>query len=340
MRGVALGAGYFAPYHYEAWTRIPEAEIVAMFNPTEDRAAPIMARYGVPRYYGNWKEMIDREAPDFVDIITPPETHEEICRYAAERGVHVICQKPLAPTYDVSRRIVESASAAGVRLMVHENFRWQPWYRVIKQIQSDGVIGDFTHLVFSMRTGDGWGEDAYLARQPFFRDYPRLLVYETGVHFIDTFRFLLGEVVSVYAQLRRLNAVIKGEDAGQLILTFASGATAIWDANRYNEEETAFPRFTFGTMRIDASRGHLTMNTDSTIRIKPLGEPSRDVDYPRTNVNFAGDCVYFLQRHFVDCMLSGRDFESNGGDYLATIRVVEAAYESARLGQVVRLDRG
>ena len=53
MRGVALGAGCFAPYHYEAWTRIPEAEIVAMFNPTEDRAAPIMARYGVPRYYAN-----------------------------------------------------------------------------------------------------------------------------------------------------------------------------------------------------------------------------------------------------------------------------------------------
>ena len=54
MRGVALGASDFAPYHYEAWTRIPEAEIVAMFNPTEDRAAPIMARYGVPRYYGNY----------------------------------------------------------------------------------------------------------------------------------------------------------------------------------------------------------------------------------------------------------------------------------------------
>ena len=337
MRGVALGAGYFAPYHYEAWTRIPEAEIVAMFNPTEDRAAPIMTTYGVPRYYGNWKEMIDREAPDFVDIITPPETHEDICRYAADRGVHIICQKPLAPTYDISRRIVEFARAAGVRFMVHENFRWQPWYRVVKQIQTDGVIGDFTHLLFSMRTGDGWGDDAYLARQPFFREYPRLLVYETGVHFIDTFRFLLGDVVSVFAQLRRLNAVIKGEDAGQLMLTFASGATAIWDANRYNEVEAESPRFTFGTMRIDASRGHLTMGTDSTIRIKPLGEAGRDFDYPRTNVNFAGDCVYFLQRHFVDCMLSGREFESNGDDYLATIEVVEAAYESARQGQVVRL---
>jgi D-apiose dehydrogenase len=337
MRGVGLGAGYFAPFQYEAWTRIPEVDIVAMCDRTEEKAAPIMAKYGVPRYYADWKEMIDRESPDFVDIITPPDTHEEICRYAAERGVHIICQKPLAPTLETSRRIVEIANAAGVRFMVHENFRWQPWYRVIKQIQADGIVGDFTHLAFSTRMGDGWGNDAYLARQPFFREYPRLLVYETGVHFIDTFRFLLGDVVSAFAQLRRLNPVISGEDAGQLMFTFASGATAIWDANRYNESEAEHPRYTFGSLRIDASRGHLTMDTSATIRIKPLGEPARNLDYPRANVNFAGDCVYFLQRHFVDCMSSGREFESNGLDYLKTIEVVEAAYESAQRGQAIQL---
>ena len=76
---------------------------------------------------------------------------------------------------------------------------------------------------FRLRTGDGWGEDAYLGRQPFFRDYPRLLVYETGVHFIDMFRFLFGEIETVSAHLRRLNPVIKGEDSGQIFLTFDNG---------------------------------------------------------------------------------------------------------------------
>jgi predicted dehydrogenase len=61
------------------------------------------------------------------------------------------------------------------------------------------------------------------------------------------------------------------------------------------------------------------------------------VDYSRENKNFAGDCVYFLQRHFADCMLSGAPFESNGADYLETIRVVEAAYESALDARVVKL---
>lgn len=329
LKGVGIGAGYFAPFQYEAWTRIPEVTITAIYNRTESRAREVMAQCEVPRYYADWREMLDAERPDFVDIITPPDTHEEMCAYAAARGVHIICQKPLAPTLPVSRRIVANAEAAGVRFMVHENFRWQPWYRTIKRLQSEGAIGEFTHAAFVMRMGDGWGEDAYLARQAFFRDYPRLLVYETGVHFVDTFRYLLGEVRSVYAHLRRLNPVIRGEDAGQLLLTFESGATAIWDANRYNEVEAESPRFTFGTMRIDGSGGHLTMDIESNIRVKPLGQPGHDVVYERERRNFAGDCVYRLQRHFVDCMLSGAPFESTGLDYLKTTEVVEAVYDSA-----------
>jgi predicted dehydrogenase len=221
--------------------------------------------------------------------------------------------------------------------MVHENWRWQPWYRAIKEIQTAGAIGDFVHLSFLMRLGDGWGADAYLARQPFFRDYPRLLLYETGVHFIDTFRFLCGEVTQVFASLRRLNPVIKGEDAGQLHLTFESGATAVWDANRYNEVEAAAPRFTFGHLRVDGTGGHLTLDTDGNLRLKPLGGAGRWVEYEREQVNFAGDCVYFLQRHFVERLRDGGEFESNGRDYLRTVEVVEAAYQSATTGRVVRL---
>jgi D-apiose dehydrogenase len=337
LRGVGIGAGYFAPFQYEAWTRIPEVEITAIYNRTEERARAIMAQYAVPSYYADWREMLAAERPDFVDIITPPDTHEEMCAYAAELGVHIICQKPLAPTLAASQRIVDNAGAAGVRFMVHENFRWQPWYRAIKEVQARGDIGEFTHIHFLMRMGDGWGADAYLARQPFFRDYPRLLFYETGVHFIDTFRFLLGEVVNVVAETKRLNPLIRGEDAGQLLLKFQNGATAIWDANRYNESEAESPRYTFGELRIDGTAGHLTMDATSAIRVKRLGQPTTELQYARERRNFAADCVFFLQRHFVECMLSGKEFESSGADYLNNVHIVDAAYESARTGCSVRI---
>ncbi len=335
-RAVGIGAGYFSGFQYEAWNRIPEVALAAISNRTESKARLRMAEYGIPRFYADWREMIDRERPDFVDIITPPETHEEICSHAASRGAAIVCQKPLAPTLEESGRIVAGARAAGVRFMVHENFRWQPWYREIKRILESGDIGEPTHLYFRMRTGDGWGEGAYLARQPFFRDYPRLLVYETAVHFIDTFRYLLGEIVEVYARLRRLNHVIRGEDAGQMLFAFESGATAILDANRYNEAEVDAPRFTFGELRLDASGGHLAMEADSSMRVKPLGGPVRGHGYQRANRNFAGDCVYGLQRHFVDCLNSGRGFESHGEDYLKTLAVVDAVYQSASEGRAVR----
>ena len=79
------------------------------------------------------------------------------------------------------------------------------------------------------------GSGAYLDRQPYFRIMPRLLVFETGVHFVDVFRYLVGEVRQVYAALRRRNAVIAGEDAGLVLFEFDDGATGIWDASRYNE---------------------------------------------------------------------------------------------------------
>jgi predicted dehydrogenase len=337
LRGVGVGAGYFAPFHYEAWGRISDVEIVAICDRVEDRARGLMASRGIPRAYTDWKQLLEQERPDFVDVITPPDTHEEICAFAAARGIHVICQKPLATTYESSRKIVDGCTAAGVRFMVHENFRWQPWYRAIKQVQQRGDIGEFTHLHFLMRMGDGWAPDAYSARQPFFRTYPRLLIYETGVHFIDTFRFFLGDIAAVTAQIKRLNPAIQGEDCAQVLLTFQSGATAVWDANRYNESEAESPRFTFGDLRIDGTRGHLTMDATSAIRVKRLGEPAVELAYVREPKNFAGDCVFFLQRHFVDCLLSGREFESTGADYLNNVRAVEAAYESARTGSTVRL---
>lgn len=337
LKGVAVGAGYFSGFQYEAWTRIPEVRIAAMSDRDEAKARELMKKWNVPCCYADWKQMIEEEQPDFLDIVTPPETHEEMCAFAAQRGVHIVCQKPLAPTYEASRRIVETAAAASVRFMVHENWRWQPWYRKIREIRDAGLLGDFTHLYFRMRMGDGWGERAYLDRQPFFRDYPRLLVYETGVHFVDTFRFLLGEVGEVYANLRRLNPVIRGEETGQVFFRFVNGATAIWDANRYNEVESPSPRYTFGELRIDAMNGHLTMDTTSNIRVKLLGEPAYDADYPHANVSFAGDCVYATQRHFIDCLLSGAEFESNGPDYLKTLAVVEAIYESATTGRPVRV---
>jgi predicted dehydrogenase len=339
LRGVSLGAGYFSRFQYEAWQRMPDVEIVALANRDLPKARAVAAQFGIPRAYA-WPDvarMLDSEKPDFIDIITPPETHLEAVRLAAERGIAIICQKPLAPAWEEAVALVDTARRARVRLLVHENWRWQPWYREMKRQLDAGTLGELFSLSVRMRTGDGWPADAYQARQPFFRTYPRLLVYETGVHFLDTFRFLGGEIESVYARLQKRNAGIAGEDAGQIVCGFRHGATAILDASRYNESDTADARYTFGTVRLDGRLGHLDLDLEGNLTLKLLGQPVRRVEYAHERKGFAGDCVYALQRHFVECMLTGREFESTGEDYLKTVELVEACYASHAGQHVVHL---
>jgi len=340
LRGVCIGAGYFSRYQYEAWARIPGVKIIAVANRNLDRAREVAAEFGIAQtcVWSELPALLDREQPDFIDIITPPETHLELVRHAAARGIAVICQKPLAPTWAEACAVVACARDAGVRFLVHENWRWQPWYREIRRQLDAGVLGDLFSISARMRLGDGWRPTAYLDRQPFFRTYPRLLVYETGVHFLDTFRFLGGEIASVYARLQRRNPAILGEDAGQIMCGFKSGATAIWDASRYNESEAADPRYTFGTMRIEGRKGHLALDSEGNLKLKLLGHAARQVDYRRERRGFAGDCVFALQGHFVDRLRDGGPFESTGEDYLKSIALVEACYRSQAGGQVELMD--
>ena len=329
LKGVAIGAGYFSKFQYEAWNRIPEVEITALCNSNLGRAKGIMEAYGVKKHYTDYKEMILKEQPDFVDIITPPETHFEMCKFAADHGVHIICQKPLAPTYEASKAIVDFVSKTNVRFVVHENFRFQPWHREIKRLLNDDRIGDLFNLNFRSRMGDGWGEDAYLARQPYFRDYEKLLIYETGVHFIDTFRYHAGEVKDVFAILKRLNPVIKGEDSGLMVLNFESSATAVWDANRYNENNFKTSRYTFGEYLLEGAKGSIRLYADGTLTVQNLGQAEKEHVYTHNNVGFAGDCCYIFQRDFVDNLMAGLPFETDGTNYLKTLKVQEAVYAAA-----------
>jgi predicted dehydrogenase len=332
LKGVCIGAGYFSHFQYEAWRRIPEVEIVAFSNRDVTKGAEITAKFGIEKCYSDYREMFDVEKPDFVDIITPPSSHQEICAEAARRGIDIICQKPLGPSVEVAREIVANAAQAGVRFMVHENFRFQPWHREIKRLIQSGAIGDKLHsLYFRTRMGDGWGENAYIPRQPYFRDYPRLLVYETGVHYIDTFRYLAGEIDRVTAWLRRLNPVIKGEDCGLLVFEFANGALGQWDANRFNEPACPVgeARYTFGEFLVEGSTGSIRLYLDGRITIKALGGEEMDHNYHHERRGFAGDCCYIAQRHFTDCLLTGAPCETSGEEYLKTMIVQETMYESA-----------
>ncbi len=324
-----IGAGYFARFHIDAWMRLPNAELVAICDKEEAKARMLAEEFGVPLVFTDVEAMC--KAVDFAvaDIITPPATHLPLVALVTSFGKHVICQKPLADTLAESENIHRTCVRAQKRFMVHENFRFQPWHREIKRQIETGAIGDKIHTITQrMRTGDGWPEDAYLARQPYFRTMPRLLLHETGIHYIDILRYLGGEVTSVFAKLRKLNPAIAGEDCALVLLDFASGAQGIIDGNRYNDANHPNPRYTFGTTVVEGNAGTLRLYLDGRLTLQKLGKAEVDINYHHVQVGFAGDCVYALQQHFLEAFTDDQPFETNGEDYLKSLAVLEAAYAS------------
>ncbi|HBE70899.1 MAG TPA: gfo/Idh/MocA family oxidoreductase [Planctomycetaceae bacterium] len=334
LKGVAIGAGYFSHFHFDAWNRIDSAEIVAVCDTNQERAREVAKKYGIGECYSDFHEMLRQTKPDFVDVITRPQTHLSIVRQLCEYDVAIMCQKPLAPTFDEAVQLVTICRDNKRSLMVHENFRFQPWYRHIKGMLNEGAIGDRLHtLSFRNRAGDGWGDDAYLARQPYFQTMERFLIFEAGIHTVDSFRYLAGDIEKVFCTTRKLNPVIAGEDTAIALFQFSDGAVGMYDANRYNESTADNPRYTFGQLLIEGSAGSIRLYEDGRISLQRLGMAEEFANYEPSTKGFAGDCVFDTQQHFVDALLAGGEFETRGEDYLKSIAVQEAMYQSAQTGQ-------
>jgi D-apiose dehydrogenase len=324
LKGGIVGCGFFGQIQLESWRRMPEVEIVAAADPDLGRASRAAGHA-----YASAEEMLDREQLDFIDIATRPDSHVDIVKAAAERGLPVICQKPMAPTWMDAVAMVDAAENAGIRLMIHENWRWQPWYREAKRRIDAGDIGE--PLGYSMRTrkDDGGGPEPY-PNQPYFREMPRLLIYETLVHHIDTARFLFGSVDSVFARTRRINPQIAGEDLALLTLAHAGGLSGVIDGHRFLDPIPDGPAMGEAIFEGRSGAMRLYGNGDLHIDAKCVWTNSAALGY-------RGDSVLATQQHFIDCLRSGAEFETGGREYLSTFAVVEAAYGSASSGTEVRL---
>ncbi|WP_118134485.1 Gfo/Idh/MocA family protein [Oceanicella sp. SM1341] len=328
LKGAVIGCGFFAQNQLHAWADLPGVGITALCDRDPEHLAFAAARFGITRTYTDAATMLAAERLDFVDIATTVASHRVLVEAAAAAGVHVICQKPFAPSMADARAMVAACEAAGVTLMVHENFRWQGAVRSAIDALHGGAIGAPFFGRVSFRSGfDVFSGQPYLATQP------RFIIEDLGIHILDIARALFGEVTHLSATTRRVNADIRGEDVATMLLAHRGGVTSVVDcsyATRRSPE--TFPETLLeidgeaGTLRLDAGY-RLTLST-------PRGEESRSVappllpwaERPWHNIQ---ESVLRIQAHFLDCLAIGRAPETSGADNLRTLALVEAAYASA-----------
>ncbi|KAB7615213.1 Gfo/Idh/MocA family oxidoreductase [Amylibacter sp. SFDW26] len=327
VRVACLGAGYFSQFHYDAWRRIDRVALVGSADTDYEKAAET----GAPAF-SDYEKMLSVTLPDVLDIITPPPTHIDAIKTAIVAGVKtIICQKPFCMSLDEAKEAVQLAHDADVQIIVHENFRFQPWYRLIAEQIKSGVLGEVQQVTFRLRTGDGQGPEAYLDRQPYFQTMKQLLVHETAVHWIDTFQYLLGPVQSVYADLRRLNPVIAGEDAGYILFDFENGARALFDGNRHLDHAAKNHRMTLGEALVEGTKGTITLAGDGSVQKRSFGDiQATTILETQDWAGFAGDCVYALQNHVISGLLNATPLENTAAEYLSVIEIEQAIYRSAQ----------
>ncbi len=330
-----VGAGYWAQFQVEGW-RDAGAPLVAICNRHLDAAHALAQRYGVPQAYSDLARMLDAERPTLVDVVLPPVAQESVVRAAIERGIPTICQKPFGTDLRQAEAMTALAESAGVPLVIHENFRFAPWFREMRQRIDEGYLGRVHGVAFRLRPGDGQGPEAYLDRQPYFQQMPEFLVRETAVHFIDTFRFLMGEVRAVTARLRRLNPVIAGEDAGLLVFEFDDERTGLFDGNRLNGHPAANLRRTMGEMWLEGERGVMRLDGDARLWWQPHGgsEVQHTYDDGAGRGAFGGASTA-LQAHVLAHLRSGGALENSARDYLPNLHVQAALYQSHASGRRV-----
>ena len=338
LRVAVIGTGYFSQFHLQGWQQIAGAQVVALCDRDSARASQAAQQFAIDTVIANVDKLVSRTDIDLFDVIVPPAAQSDVLSALLPLGKPVICQKPFGRDYAEAVAFANAAKHHHAPLVVHENFRFMPWFREAKRLVDSGALGALHNISFRLRPGDGQGPNAYLDRQPYFQKMPRLLVVETAIHLIDTFRMICGEVTSVYAQLRKLNPVIRGEDAGIIMFEFEGGAAGVFDGNRLNDHVASNPRNTMGEMWLEGSGGVLRLDGDARLWFKPHHQPEHEHVYAHsTNLGFGGGACGALQQHVVDALRAKQTPENTAAAYLTNLRIQEAVYRSNATHQRITL---
>lgn len=222
--------------------RLPVRPVVSVIS---GRNAPAVAAaavgYGVPEHTTDWRGIIGRADIDVVDICTPPGTHTEIATAAAAAGKAIICEKPLAVTYQQAAAALTAVTTAGVHNAVGFNYRRLPAVALMRRMIADGAIGDI-RLWRATWLSDEFTDPATPHDWRFDRAMGGTTIADLGCHLIDLAHWQVGGIRAVCAQAEtfiRERPVPGGgtrevtvDDAASTLLRFESGAIGTMEVAR------------------------------------------------------------------------------------------------------------
>lgn len=335
-----IGSQFISTIHAEALQHCPEARIAAVASPAPGNAARFAGRFGIPRSFTDYRQLLTLPEIQMVVVGAPNDLHCQIVLDAAAAGKHIVIEKPLCLNLAEADRMIAACRQAGVKLMYAEELCFAPKYVRLKQLLDSGALGKPTLLKQSEKH-DG-------PHAAHFWDVDRSgggVTMDMGCHAIEFFRWMLGRprIKTVYAQMSTQVHTDKtrGDDNSILILEFENGVIAMaeesWTklggmddrAEVHGSDGVAYADLLHGNAIETYSRGGYDYAVEKAGSTRGW---SFTIYEEAWNYGFHAEMA-----HFVDCVQNNKPPLVTGDDARVVLEVIFAAYESARTGRKIEL---
>jgi predicted dehydrogenase len=330
LRMAVAGLGHFAQVAVlPGISQLGSVELAALVSGNADKRAELGDRYGVERRldYDGLDELLASGEVDALYVAVPNDLHAPLTLKAASHGVHVLCEKPMAPTVAECERMIDACRDAGVRLMIAYRLHFEAGNLAAIELVQSGGIGQprLFNSTFTMQVREG---------NIRVQDRPGAgPLYDIGVYCINAARYVLREepveVAATAASHRDDPRFLSVDESVAVTLRFDSGALASFvcsfgAADRAHYEVVG----TKGTVLVDSAYEYASPITVKQI----LGE-----EKPRVRRFAKRDQIAAEIEYFARCIAEGIDPEPSGVEGLADVRIIEAIVESARSGRRIEL---
>lgn len=324
-------------------------EVVAVSEPDQVVLESFGREFGV-NTYREWQTMLDHESLDVAVVFLPHNECPGAAIVCAERGLHLIVEKPMAADTAGLVRMIQSTAQAGVLLSSPYVWRYHPVARAMKQYVDSGILGRVVGCEGRCAAGRLHryieGNAGWMLQKSASGGGPML---NLGVHWIDLYRWLLSdEVVEVMGRNVKVNERYDIEDNSFALLTFSRGTVVALDIS-YTVPDS-FPngrdlhlalRGTAGVLSWSPSfegiRERLFVSSDAFGFAQP-SDNRTDFDL-RPQPGYAGASTVEFLSDFANAVRTGTPLAITGQDGLRALEVVEAIYESAATGRAVQPHR-
>lgn len=317
-----VGCGAIADWHLHAIlngdTRI---DVTAVIDPDPARAHTMAEKAGA-RAFGSLADAVAGGGFSAVDVMVPHHLHEAVALEALAAGLHVLLEKPMAPTLDACDRILAAAGRAGTTFMVAENAQYWPEVVLAQQLVHDGTLGE----IITARACSFVPplDEFFGGKRPWRFDRAAAgggIAIDAGSHWIRPLRMWLGEIREVVAALGYPYPGMEGESLCRALCRFDSGTVAVFDALLAPGPLGPEPLF-----RITGTKGELTIEGIGRVKLY-------DGTEPRGTVVGTGNYLQSYEGELADfaaVVLDGVTPAAGPEQSLGELRAALAMYRSAK----------